>query len=134
MIAAPGRSALVSRSRKRRAAPDLPSRMIELGTLAPLVAGARLGRMAREGARPSARGRSDLLAMVLEKQVAFAQGWSAMYVEAWRLQAGFALACLATAPSPLRAARLVDAGLQRIATRGLAPTFRRVKANARRLR
>ena len=134
MIAAPAMSAAVSRSRKRRAPRDLASRMIELGTLAPMVAGARLGRMARESATPSSLGGSDLLAMVLEKQVAFAQGWSAMYVEAWRLQAGFALACMTTAPSPLRAARLVDAGLERIASQGLAPTLRRVKANARRLR
>ena len=122
------------RSRKRRVPRDLPSRMIELGTLAPRVAGARLGRMVREGARPSARGRSDLLAMVLEKQVAFAQGWSAMYVEAWRLQTQLAMACLAATPSPLGAARLLDGGLQRIASQGLAPTWRRVKANARRVR
>lgn len=124
----------MSRSRKRRAARDLPSRVIELGALAPIVAGARLGRMAREGASPSARGRSDLLAMVLEKQVAFAQGWSAMYVETWRLQAQVAMACLAAVPSPLRAARLLDGGLQRIASQGLAPTWRRVKTNTRRLR
>ena len=108
--------------------------MIELGALAPLVAGARLGRIVREGANPSARGRSDLLAMVLEKQVAFVQGWSGMVVEGWRLQAQLALACMAAAPSPMRTARLVDVGLQRIASQGISPAWRRVKANARRLR
>jgi len=108
--------------------------MLELGTLAPLVAGSRLARMAREGALPSARGRGDMFAMVLEKQIAFAQGWSAMYVEAWRMQTGFALACLSATPSVAQAARIADTGLRRVAAQGLAPVYRRVKTNARGLR
>lgn len=122
------------RSRRRTAARDVPARMLELGTLAPLVAGSRLARMAREGALPSARGRGDMFAMVLEKQLAFAQGWSAMYVEAWRMQTGFALACLSATPSVAQAARIADTGLRRVAAQGLAPVYRRVKTNARGLR
>ena len=134
MIMRPARPIPMTRPRRRRAATGTSTRLLELATLAPAVAGARLARMALEGATPSARGRSDMVAMVLEKQVAFAQAWSAMWAEAWRQQMRLGLAWMTTAPTAGQAARMVDSGVRRIAAKGLAPVHRRVVANARRLR
>ena len=124
----------MSASRRRRPGTDTSARLLELGMLAPAVAGSRLARMAWEGASPSARGRRDMVAMVLEKQIAFAQAWSAMCTEAWHLQVRFGLAWFSAAPTAAQSAAMLDNGLQRIVAKGLAPVHRRVVANARRLR
>lgn len=135
MIIRPTRAtSLMPRSRRRRSATDTPTRLLELATLAPGVAATRLARIALEGASPSARGRSELVAMVLEKQTAFALAWSAMSIEVWRLQLRMGLAWMAGVPTAGQAARIIDDGLQRVAAQGLAPIHRRVAANARRSR
>jgi len=121
-------------SSRRRSAASTSSRMLELGMLAPAVAGSRLARMALEGASPSARGRSDLVAMVLEKQVAFAQAWSAMWIETARMQMQYGAAWMSSVPTAAQTARMADVGLRRIAAKTLAPVHRKVVANARRLR
>ncbi len=123
----------MTRSRRRRTAFDTPARLVEVATLAPAVAGARLTRMALEGANPSVRGRNDMFAMVLEKQIAFVQAWSAMWTEAWRQQLRIGMAWMVAAPTTAQAARMLDTGLHRIAAQGLRPVHRRVAANARRL-
>ncbi|TYT27612.1 hypothetical protein FZO89_12135 [Luteimonas viscosa] len=109
-------------------------RLAELGVAAQRVASARMTRMALAGASPSARDRREFNGMVVEKQVAFVESWAAMWTEAWQLQARLALSWMTGAPSPARQAQMLQAGLDRIAARGLAPVQRRVRANARRLR
>lgn len=123
----------MNKPRRRRAA-SYSARLLELGMLAPAVAGSRLARIALEGASPSARGRSELFAMVLEKQIAFAQAWSAMWTEAMRMQLQFGAAWMVSVPTAAQASRIADTGLQRIAAQALAPVHRRVVANSRRLR
>lgn len=119
---------------RRRRATSTSHRLLELGMLAPAIAGSRLARMALEGASPSARGRSELFAMVLEKQVAFAQAWSAVWTETARMQMQFGAAWMSSVPTAAQTARIADAGLRRIAAKALAPVHRKVVANARRLR
>jgi len=121
-------------SPRRRRAANTSARLLELGMLAPAVAGSRLARMALEGASPSARGRSELFAMVLEKQVAFAQAWSAVWTEAMRMQMQFGMSWMRSVPTAAQTARIADAGLRRMTAQALAPVHRRVLANARRLR
>lgn len=121
-------------SPRRRRAASTSARLLELGMLAPAIAGSRLARMALEGASPSPQGRSELFAMVLEKQVAFAQAWAAMWTETLRMQLQLGVACMSSVPTTAQTARMAEAGLQRIAAQALAPVHRRVVANARRLR
>jgi hypothetical protein len=128
----PSMPAMTASSTRRRAGTAV--RLVELGMHAPMIAGARLARMAAEGCTPSARGRREMSGMVLEKQVAFAQAFSAMWIEAWRMQTQLALSWMSAAPSVARTARLAQAGMERIAAQGLAPVHRTVMANARRLR
>lgn len=109
-------------------------RLAELATGAQRVASTRLTRMALAGASPSARDRREFNGMVVEKQIAFAESWVAMWTETWRLQTRLALSWMTEAPSPARQARMLQSGLDRIAAKGLAPVQRRVRANARRLR
>ncbi|MGJ4803590.1 hypothetical protein [Luteimonas sp. SDU82] len=121
-------------TRRRRRTASSSARLLELGMLAPAIAGTRLSRIVLEGATPSAQGRSELFAMVLEKQVAFAQSWSAIWTETLRMQMQFATAWMSSMPTAAQHARIAHAGLQRIADQALSPVHRRVVANARRLR
>ena len=100
----------------------------------PVVAGSRMARMALEGASPSARGRKELFEMVLEKQIAFAQAWSAMWIGTVRMQVQFGAAWMSSVPTAAQTARIAGTGLERIAAQALAPVHRRVVANARGLR
>ncbi|WP_202839558.1 polyhydroxyalkanoate granule-associated phasin [Luteimonas saliphila] len=109
-------------------------RLTEMATDAQRVASTRLTRMALAGASPSARDRREFNGMVVEKQIAFAESWVAMWTEAWHLQTRLALSWMRGAPSPARQAQTLQSGLERIAARGMAPVQRRVRANARRLR
>ncbi|GAB3509656.1 hypothetical protein MNQ95_08915 [Pseudoxanthomonas daejeonensis] len=107
--------------------------MLELGMAAPQVVAHRLARMAAAGAAPSARDRKEFVGMVLEKQAAFAQGWTAMWIEGWLAQQKFALAWMSGKPWTSRDTARASAALERIATRGIAPVHRKAVANARRL-
>lgn len=106
---------------------------MELGVTAPQVVAHRLARMAAAGATPSARDRKEFVGMVLEKQTAFAQGWTAMWIEGWLAQQRFALACLAGKPWTSRDTAHAHAAFERMVSRGIAPVHRKVEANARRL-
>ncbi|MDH5834345.1 polyhydroxyalkanoate granule-associated phasin [Luteimonas kalidii] len=127
----------MGRPRKRRArATTASAQLVELGAAAPLVAAARLSRMALAGANPSARDRREFSGMVSEKQAAFAQSWAAMWAEAWSLQAQLAWSwwLSPTAAAQARLRRTASTGFDRIMASGVAPWHRQVLANARRLR
>ncbi|MDH5831199.1 hypothetical protein QFW80_11805 [Luteimonas sp. M1R5S18] len=128
----------MGRPRKRRArVTTTGARLAEIGTAAPMVAAARLSRIALAGANPSARDRREFSGMVIEKQTAFAQSWTAMWAEAMTLQAQLAWSWMwlsPTAAAQARLARTTSAGLDRIVASGVAPWHRKVVANARRLR
>lgn len=109
------------------------AQLLELGVAAPQVVAHRLARMASAGASPSARDRREFTGMVVEKQVAFAQAWTAMWLEGWRMQQRWLLAWFDSAPAlPWRAAADL-AAWERVLARGIAPVHRRAVANARRL-
>ena len=59
----------MGRPRKRRArVTPTGARLAEIGTAAPVVAAARLSRIALAGANPSKRDRREFRGMVIEKQ------------------------------------------------------------------
>ena len=107
--------------------------LLELGVAAPQVVAHRLARMATAGPALSARDRREFVGMALEKQTAFAQGWTAMWIEVWRAQQQFALACMSAKPWTSADTARAGAALERITSRALAPVHRKAVANARRL-
>ncbi|HLT43633.1 MAG TPA: polyhydroxyalkanoate granule-associated phasin [Luteimonas sp.] len=124
--------------RSRRSARErTTAQLLELATTAPLVAATRLSRMALAGPLPSAADRREFSGMLIEKPVAFAHSWTAIWAGIWTLQAQLAWSWLSPATGAMaqaRRSRLASAGLDRIAAQGLAPWHRKVTANARRLR
>lgn len=117
-------------ARKRRSR-STSARLMEMALLAPAVAGTRLARMGREGLTPSAHGRAEMVAMVLEKQVAFSLAWTAMATELWRMQLRLASSWMAGVPSAGQTTRMLEQGLRRATAQALAPIHRRVLVNAR---
>ncbi|AKC88339.1 polyhydroxyalkanoate granule-associated phasin [Pseudoxanthomonas suwonensis] len=120
------------RSRKSRKA-SAALQWAQLGLAAPQVVAHRLGRMAAAGPVLSARDRREFLGMAMEKPVAFAQSWTAMWVETVLAQQQLALSLFTGVPGLAWQARHAEATLDRIAARGLAPVRRKAVANARRL-
>ena len=120
----------MARQRRSRTA---SSQLLELGIAAPQVIAHRLARMAAAGPELSSRDRREFTGMVVEKQTAFAQAWMAMWVEGWRLQQQWWLACIGGTPSASRQAARLHADWERLATRTIAPVRRKAVANARRL-
>lgn len=104
------------------------SELLALGTVVPQVVAQRMQRMAMAGPKPSARDRREFNRMVVEKQVAFAESWFAMWTEALHAQQRMAWSWLGIG-SPMGA---LDAW-ERVAARGIAPVRRKAVANARRL-
>jgi len=107
-------------------------KLAELGVAAPQVIAHRLTRMALASPTISARDRKEFTGMVVEKQAAVAQAWTAMFAEGVRLQQQFALSLFIGATPKQHAARAQSAAL-RIASTGLAPFHRKAVANAKRL-
>jgi len=70
--------------------------------------------------------------MVVEKQAAVAQAWTAMFAEGVRLQQQLALS-LFTGATPRQHAAQAKSRASRIASTGLAPFHRKAVANAKRL-
>jgi hypothetical protein len=105
---------------------------VELGLAAPQVVAHRLTRMALAGHTPSPRDRQEFTGMVVEKQVAFAQAWMAMFAEGLRLQQELALSWMRGASAAQQSAR-AKKGMARIAGAGLAPVHRKATSNAKRL-
>jgi hypothetical protein len=104
----------------------------ELGLAAPQVIAHRLTRMALAGPKPNARDRKEFTAMVVEKQLAFAQAWIGMFAEGARLQQQLALSLLMGATPRQRAAQVKSAA-SRMASTGIAPVHRKAVGNAKRL-
>lgn len=122
----------MARSRKSRAA-SAAVQWTQLGLAVPQVVAHRLERMAVAGPVLSARDRKEFLGMAMEKQVAFAQSWTAMWVETVLAQQQLAFSLFTGAPGLAWQAGHAQATLDRIAARGLAPVRRKAVANARRL-
>ncbi len=122
--------------RRRRPAP-LAATLTELAVAVPQVVGHRVARMALAGAVPSERDRREFAGMVLEKQLAFAQSWQAMFAAALETQQAVAEAWLAAATGrtdiAARAAHRAHQASATVLSVGLAPLHRKAVANARRL-
>lgn len=122
----------MARPRKPRNS-SVAAQWAAVGVAAPQVVAHRLGRMATAGPVLSARDRKEFTGMVMEKQVVFAQSWTAMWFEACMAQQQLALSFMTGTSSLPRQAAQVQAAVTRIAAKGLAPVHRQVVGNARRL-
>ncbi len=105
---------------------DWSSDLLTIGLFAPLVMASRLQRLAREGARPSAKGRRDAFRMSAEKPLAAMEGIVAgqkqLFDGSLKFWSDMALATNAwLMTGPLMSAAVT------------APVRRRVRGNARRL-
>jgi hypothetical protein len=123
---------MAKKSKRTLKASSTAAKLAELGLAAPQVIAHRLTRMALAGPTMSARDRKEFTGMVVEKQAAFAQAWTATFAEGVRLQQQFALSLFAGATPRQHIARAKGAAW-RIASTGLAPYHRKAVANAKRL-
>ena len=128
--------------RRSRLAQTTARKLTELSVAAPQVMARRMTQMALSGPVPSAKDRREFSGMVLEKPVAFAQGWQAMFAEAFRVQTGLAVSFLqACSPFSLASAATRGQALTRdlstaalsVAEKGLGPVHAKAVANAKRL-
>jgi hypothetical protein len=117
----------------RRRTRSNAAKLGELGIAAPQVIAQRLSRMALAGAAPSARDRKEITGMVVEKQLAFAQSWAAMWAESLRWQQQFVLSFLKGPRAVTRQMAAVGLAIDRVAGKGLAPVHRKAVGNAKRL-
>jgi hypothetical protein len=124
------------------AASTLPLQLGELALAVPQVMAHRLMRMALAGQVPSARDRKEFSRMSAEKSEAFAESWTAMALEASKLQQQLTRRYWQAWGWPLLTKPLPAAGAQAqlnqavldVLGKGLAPVHRRAVANAKRLR
>jgi hypothetical protein len=123
---------MIKKSKRTRKASSTAIKLAELGVAAPQVIAHRLTRMALAGPTISARDRKEFTGMVVEKQAAVAQAWTAMFAEGVRLQQQFALSLFMGATPRQHAARAKSAA-SRIASIGVTPFHRKAVANAKRL-
>ena len=123
---------MVRKSKRTRRATSTAVKLAELGVAAPQVIAHRLTRMVLAGPTISARDRKEFTGMIVEKQAAVAQAWTAMFAEGVRLQQQLALS-LFTGATPRQHAAQAKSGASRIASTGLAPFHRKAVANAKRL-
>ena len=70
--------------------------------------------------------------MIVEKQLAFAQAWMAMFMEAAILQHRLALSLLAGV-NPRQQIERTNIAMTRLVKKGLAPVHRKAVSNAKRL-
>jgi hypothetical protein len=114
---------------------------MELAIAVPQVVAHRVTRMALAGPKISDRDRKEFQMMVIEKQVAFAQAWGDMAIQAFRANQALAASMvrLFFAPFLLKkpSSALVAAQVQNatigVLSKGLAPVHRKATSNARRL-
>jgi hypothetical protein len=111
----------------------LPStKLIELGFAAPQVIAHRVARMALAGPTPNARDRQEFVGMIVEKQAAFAQAWTAAFVQGLKWQQQIALS-LMTGATPKQHAAKGGQAASRAFNATLTPIHRKATANAKRL-
>jgi hypothetical protein len=123
---------MARKSKLTRQATSTAVKLAELGVAAPQVIAHRLTRMALVGPTLSARDRKEFTGMVVEKQAAVAQAWTAMFAEGVRVRQQLALSLL-TGATPRQHATLAKTAASRIASTGVAPFHRKAVANAKRL-
>lgn len=114
----------------------LSRKSAELAIAAPQVVAHRLTRMALASPQLSARDRKEFQGMVREKQLAFGQAWTAMAIEAMRINQQILSSFLFRPWSflkPGHSAKLYGDGAQAILAKGIAPVHKKAVANARRL-
>ncbi len=117
-------------------------KLTEVAVATPQVMAHRLTRMALSGPMLSPRDQQEFTGMVMEKQRAFVDSWTAMFGEVTRLQGawmarGWTPSQWLNLWSPYtlfkNSSALQSAALS-VANAGLAPVHRKVVSNARRLR
>lgn len=125
---------------RRRRTKSLAVQAAEMAFAAPQVIAHRTARMALGGLTPSARDRKELNAMGAEKAAAFVESWSAMALEAMRINQQLTLSAMQSFWFPwsgTRSRRSVSAQLDQAADAmlrvAMAPVHRRAVANAKRL-
>jgi len=136
---------MAKRRRPPANAQKVLAQITSLSVAAPQVIAHRLGRMATSGPMPSAEDQREFVGMVVEKPMAFAEGWQAMLAAGARAQhewwTSWSRALMTPgAASPAQAVQLLHdashdglhAGLDML-SRGLGPIERKASANARRL-
>lgn len=129
---------MIRRTQKSKA---LAVQSMELAMAVPQVVAHRVTRMALAGPTPSARDCKEFQMMVYEKQVAIAQAWGEMAMQAFRANqalTSFMLRSFFTPfsykrPSAASAAAQVQDAALGVLAKGLAPVHRKAVANARRL-
>lgn len=123
-----------------RKATRLARQTSDLALAAPQVVAHRVARMAAAGAQPSARDQREFSRMVLEKQAAFGEAWTAMALQSFTASQGLALAWMRACTTPWTAGSGAALATQwqnaamGVVGKGLAPVRRTAVANARRLR
>lgn len=108
----------------------LARRMGEIAVAVPQVLAHRAARMAV--ASPTAQDRRELGLMMSEKSAAFLEAWTAMSLQAYRVNLGWTAAFLRNPFAPFTSAK-VGAAAMSIVSAGLVPVHRRAVANAARL-
>jgi hypothetical protein len=128
-------------TRPQRKSKSLATQATELAFAVPQVMSHRLTRMAMAGHAPSARDRKEFDLMVAEKNMAFAQSWSAMASQSLLAHQALSASWLRTlcspigigAPSVATVLNQVHGATLGVLGKGLAPVHRKAVANARRL-
>lgn len=136
---------MAKRRRPPANAQKVLAQLTSLSLAAPQVIAHRLGRMASSGPLPSAEDQREFVGMVVEKPMAFAQGWQAMLSAGAQAQhdwwTSWSRALMdPTAHPPAQAVQLIHdagqhglhAGLDML-SQGLDPIERKAAANAKRL-
>ena len=120
---------------------SLVTRSAELAFVVPQVMAQRMARMATAAPVLSARDRKEFALMSSEKLTAFADSWSAMAREAFRVQQSLGMSLLRACWSPwlgggasTRLGRQMQGAALGILNKGIAPVHRKATANAKRLR
>ena len=127
--------------RRQRSAKTLAGQVGELAVAVPQVVAHRVMRMAMANPVLSARDKKEFTAMVLEKQVAFAQSWFAVFSHTLRAHQDMTMSLVRLCWPPLHLKANLPRNLARqfgnaslgIAAQGIAPIHRKAVANARRL-
>lgn len=115
---------------RKRSIRIMARRMGETAIAVPQVFAHRVARMAV--ADPTPHDRRELHLMVTEKSAAFFEAWTAMSLQAFRVNLAWSAALLRSPFVPLTSAKVGAAALS-IINAGMLPVHRRVLANATRL-
>jgi hypothetical protein len=127
--------------RSTRKAKSIATKAAELAFAAPQVVAHRVARMAMSGAVPTERDKREFQLMVKEKEVAFAQAFTAMAKQTAVAQQALAASMFRSfwspsfkgKSSPVAVALQMQAAAMGIVNKGMAPVHQKAVANAKRL-